>query len=79
MKSNGKQFDSNVGTNKPFLVTIGAGEVIKGWDEGLPGMKVGGKRKLSIPAKLAYGSQGRGNKIPPDSDREFDIELVRIK
>jgi FKBP-type peptidyl-prolyl cis-trans isomerase len=74
---NGKEFDSSVGKD-PFEVTIGAGGVIKGWDEGLPGMRVGGKRKLTIPWSMAYGENGSGDKIPPKAALKFDIELIEI-
>lgn len=74
---NGKQFDSSVGKD-PFPVTIGAGGVIKGWDEGLPGMRVGGKRKLTIPWQSAYGDKGSGPMIPPKAALKFDIELLEI-
>jgi FKBP-type peptidyl-prolyl cis-trans isomerase len=75
---NGKQFDSSVGKD-PFSFTIGQGQVIKGWDEGVPGMKVGGKRKLTIPWQLAYGENGSGEKIPPKAALKFDIELLEIE
>ncbi len=74
---NGKQFDSSVG-KEPFEFTIGQGMVIKGWDEGVPGMKVGGKRKLTIPWQMAYGENGSGEKIPPKAALKFDIELLEI-
>ena len=74
---NGKQFDSSVG-REPFEFTVGQGMVIKGWDEGVPGMKVGGKRKLTIPWNLAYGEAGSGDKIPPKAALKFDIELLDI-
>ena len=74
---NGKQFDSSRGKD-PFEVAIGKGSVIKGWDEGLPGMKVGGKRKLTIPWQLAYGDKGSGASIPPKAALKFDIELLEI-
>lgn len=74
---NGKEFDSSVGKD-PFEFTIGEGAVIKGWDEGVPGMKVGGKRKLTIPWQLAYGERGSGAKIPPKAALQFDIELIEI-
>ena len=74
---NGKQFDSSRGKD-PFQVTIGKGEVIKGWDEGLPGMKVGGKRTLTIPWELAYGEKGSGATIPPKAALKFEVELMEI-
>ncbi len=74
---NGKQFDSSVGKD-PFEFTIGQGGVIKGWDEGVPGMHVGGKRKLTIPWAMAYGENGSGDKIPPKAALKFDIELLEI-
>jgi FKBP-type peptidyl-prolyl cis-trans isomerase len=73
---NGKQFDSSVGKS-PFEFEIGKGSVIKGWDEGVPGMKVGGKRKLTIPWQMAYGEAGSGQ-IPPKAALKFDIELLEI-
>jgi FKBP-type peptidyl-prolyl cis-trans isomerase FkpA len=74
---NGKQFDSSRGKD-PFQVTIGQGQVIKGWDEGLPGMKVGGKRTLTIPWQLAYGEKGSGATIPPKAALKFEVELMEI-
>ena len=74
----GKQFDSSVGKNK-FSFVLGAGMVIKGWDEGVAGMKVGGKRTLMIPANLGYGARGAGSVIPPNSDLIFDVELFEVK
>jgi hypothetical protein len=74
---NGKQFDSSVGKD-PFEFTLGTGGVIKGWDEGVPGMRVGGKRKLTIPWQMAYGEAGSGEKIPPKAALKFDIELLEI-
>ena len=73
---NGKQFDSSRGKD-PFQVTIGAGQVIKGWDDGLPGMKVGGKRTLTIPWKMAYGESGSGT-IPPKAALKFEVELMEL-
>ena len=75
---NGTKFDSSYDRNQTFSFTVGAGQVIQGWDQGLVGMQVGGKRKLTIPADLAYGSTGQGQ-IPPNSPLIFEIELVSIK
>jgi FKBP-type peptidyl-prolyl cis-trans isomerase len=75
---NGTKFDSSRDRNEPFELTIGKGEVIKGWDEGLPGMKVGGKRKLTIPWQMAYGEAGHPPSIPPKAALKFDVELVAI-
>jgi FKBP-type peptidyl-prolyl cis-trans isomerase FkpA len=77
-KQRGKQFDSSVGRG-PFSFPLGGGRVIKGWDEGVAGMKVGGKRTLVIPADLAYGKRGAGGVIPPDATLLFDIELLDVK
>lgn len=74
---NGKEFDSSRGRD-PFQLKIGEGQVIKGWDEGLPGMKVGGTRTLTIPWQMAYGEKGSGDKIPAKAALKFDIELVEI-
>lgn len=74
---NGKQFDSSIG-RAPFSFVLGAGSVIKGWDQGVVGMKPGGKRKLKIPAGLAYGSRQMGSDIPPNSTLLFDVELKKI-
>lgn len=74
--TNGKKFDSSVGTGQPYEFTLGNGEVIKGWDEGIQGMKVGGKRQLRIPPQLAYGEQGHPPVIPPNSTLIFDVQLV---
>ena len=76
-KQHGKQFDSSVGRG-PFSFPLGAGRVIKGWDEGVAGMKVGGQRKLTIPPELGYGSRGAGRDIPPNATLIFDVELVEI-
>ena len=75
----GKKFDSSLDRGTPFRFNLGASQVIKGWDEGVVGMKVGGKRTLKIPAKLGYGSRGAGSAIPPNADLIFDVELLEIK
>ena len=74
----GTQFDTSFG-RAPFSFPLGAGQVIKGWDEGVAGMKVGGKRKLIIPPELGYGSQGAGSVIPPNSTLIFEIDLLEVK
>lgn len=76
---NGKQFDSSVDRGQPFSFPLGAGRVIKGWDEGVQGMKVGGKRKLTIPSDLGYGSRGAGGVIPPNATLIFDVELLGVR
>jgi FKBP-type peptidyl-prolyl cis-trans isomerase len=73
--TNGKQFDSSVG-KQPFKFTLGGGQVIKGWDEGVVGMKVGEKRQLTIPPDLGYGDRGAGADIPPGATLVFDIEMI---
>lgn len=76
--TNGDQFDSSVDRNTPFNFTLGAGQVIRGWDEGVEGMKIGEKRKLTIPPEMGYGAQGVGP-IPPNSTLIFEVELLEIK
>jgi FKBP-type peptidyl-prolyl cis-trans isomerase FkpA len=75
----GKQFDSSKSAGQPFRFTVGSGQVIKGWDQGVAGMKVGGKRRLTIPADLAYGDVGAGNVIPPGATLIFDVDLIGIE
>ncbi len=75
----GQKFDSSVDRGEPFSFMVGAGRVIRGWDEGLVGMTVGSKRTLVIPPDLGYGSQGAGNVIPPNATLLFDIELLELR
>jgi len=77
--TNGTKFDSSKDRGQPFNFPLGGGRVIKGWDEGVQGMKVGGVRKLTIPANLGYGAQGAGGVIPPNATLVFEVELLDVK
>ncbi len=79
-QNHGIQFDSSLSTGRtPFVFRLGVGQVIAGWDQGMVGMKVGGKRTLIIPSSLAYGSAGAGSLIPPNSALVFDVELLAVQ
>jgi FKBP-type peptidyl-prolyl cis-trans isomerase FkpA len=77
--TDGTKFDSSVDRGEPFVFGLGQGEVIQGWDEGVAGMKVGGKRKLTIPADMAYGATGAGDVIPPNATLVFEVELLKVE
>ncbi len=76
--TNGTKFDSSVDRGQPFVFTLGVGQVIQGWDQGFAGMKVGGKRKLTIPPHMGYGARGAGGSIPPNSTLIFEVELISV-
>jgi FKBP-type peptidyl-prolyl cis-trans isomerase FkpA len=78
-RQRGRQFDSSISRGEPLEFVLGAGRVIKGWDQGIKGMRVGGKRTLIIPSHLAYGSRGAGTMIGPGADLIFDVQLVDVK
>lgn len=78
LSSNGKKFDSSYDRDEPFQFTLGQGQVIKGWEQGIPGMCVGEKRRLLIPADLGYGSRGFGTVIPADAALDFTVQLMDI-
>jgi FKBP-type peptidyl-prolyl cis-trans isomerase FkpA len=75
---NGSKFDSSKDRGDPFVFSLGRGHVIRGWDEGVAGMKVGGKRKLTIPPELGYGARGSGGVIPPNATLVFEVELLGV-
>ena len=77
--TNGQKFDSSVDRGQPFSFPLGAGLVIKGWDEGVQGMKIGGKRKLTIPSELGYGARGASGTIPPNATLVFEVELLGVR
>lgn len=77
--TDGKKFDSSVDRNQPFKFSLGAGQVIAGWEKGVQGMKVGGKRKLTIPPQMGYGASGAGGVIPPHATLLFEVELLGVE
>ncbi len=77
--TDGRKFDSSKDRGQAFIFSLGAGEVIRGWDEGVAGMKVGGKRKLTIPPELGYGSRGAGGVIPPNATLLVEVELLAVR
>lgn len=76
--TDGTKFDSSLDRRQPLTITLGVGQVIKGWDEGFAGMKEGGKRKLTIPPEMGYGARGAGGVIPPNATLVFEVELLKV-
>lgn len=76
--TDGSKFDSSLDRKQPLTITLGVGQVIRGWDEGFDGMKEGGKRKLTIPPEMGYGARGAGGVIPPNATLVFEVELLRV-
>lgn len=76
--TDGTKFDSSLDRRQPLTITLGVGQVIKGWDKGFAGMKVGGKRKLTIPPEMGYGARGAGGVIPPNATLVFEVELLKV-